>query len=749
MKHIFKTLKKYTLPILMVLVLLVIQAMCDLALPDYTSKIVNVGIQQGGIENAVPEVMTEENYNKFMLFVDEDKKNVVKDNYKLITHDDKTSQEYKDNVSKYPSLKDENLYILKDNLEEDTIDNLNDALSLPIMLVSSMSSDEFNLEDMAETEEQKQMLQNLPQDVDVFTILSNIDKTKLNEIITKIKTQFKDMEPSLVEQSSIEYIKNEYKAIGVDVEHIQTNYIFISGLKMLGLALIAMAITVVSTFIASRIAANFSRDLRSKVVNKVMTYSNTEFEKFQTSSLITRSTNDIQQIQMLIIMLLRIVFYAPIIGIGALTKVMGNSMAWVIGIAVLVILSIAIILFSIALPKFQLVQKLIDKLNLVSREILTGLPVIRAFATESYEEERFDKANKDLTKANLFVNRVMTVMMPTMMFVMNGVSILIVWVGAGKIDAGTMQVGNLLAFITYTMQIIMAFLMISMVSIMVPRAFISMKRIGEVLNTDSSIKEVEESKPFDPDKKGEVEFKDVYFRYPDAEEDVLQNISFKATKGTTTAFIGSTGSGKSTLINLIPRFFDVTGGKILIDGVNIKDIKLHDLREKIGFVPQKGILFSGTIKSNIGFGTKHLSKEQLEKAARISQSLEFIEEKKNTYDTPISQGGTNVSGGQRQRLAIARAIAIEPEFYVFDDSFSALDYKTDAKLRKALAKETKNSTIFIVAQRISTVMNADQIIVLDKGSIVGIGKHKNLMKTCDIYREIALSQLSKEELADE
>lgn len=749
MKQIFKTLKRYTFPIIMVLVLLIIQAMCDLSLPDYTSKIVNVGIQQGGIENATPLVITESEYNKILIFVDEDKKDIIKDNYELINKDDKNSKEYKEYIKEYKKLKDESLYVLRDNLKEDTISSINDALALPIMLVSNMSKDDFNINDMATTEEQKQMLQNIPKDADIFMILSNMDQNTIDNMMRDVKDNFKDMEFSLIEQSAIEYIKIEYKNIGIDVEKMQINYIFISGLKMLGLALVAMAIAVISTFIVSRIAAGFSMNLRSKVVNKVMTYSNTEFEAFSTSSLITRSTNDIQQIQMLIIMLLRIVFYAPIIGIGAFTKVSGNEMAWVIGLAVLIILSVVIILFGVALPKFQIVQKMIDKLNLVSREILTGLPVIRAFSTEKHEEERFDKANKDLTKVNLFVNRVMTVMMPTMMFIMNGVSILIIWVGASKIDAGTMQVGNLLAFITYTMQIIMAFLMISMVSIMVPRAFVSMKRIGEIFNKDSSIKELEKTEEFDSSKKGEVEFKDVYFRYPDAEEDVLQNISFKATKGTTTAFIGSTGSGKSTLINLIPRFFDVTGGKILIDGVNIKNVKLHDLRKKIGFVPQKGMLFSGTIESNIGFGVDNLSEEQLKKAAKISQSLEFIEAKENKYNTEISQGGTNVSGGQRQRLAIARAIAIDPEIYIFDDSFSALDYKTDVKLRKALAKETKNSTIFIVAQRISTVLNADQIIVLDKGEVVGIGKHKDLMENCEVYKEIALSQLSKEELDNE
>ena len=749
MKHVFKILKKYTLQIVIVLVLLFMQAMFDLKLPDYTSKIVNVGIQQGGIENATPEVMMESDYNKILVFMSDDDKTIINDNYKLISKSNLDESEYKKYLKKYPEIKNQNLYVLKNNVDTDTIDELNKIVSLPIMLVANISSEDFNINDLATSQEEKQALQNLPENMDIFTIISSMPQDKKDEMLSGIKEKFKNMEQSLIEQTSIAYTKEQYKKIGIDVEQTQINYIISSGIQMLGIALLVTLIAIIATFLVSRIAANFSRDLRSNVVNKVMTYSNTEFEAFSTSSLITRSTNDIQQVQILIVMLLRIVFYAPIMGIGAFTKVSGNEMAWVIGLAVLSILSLVIILFVIALPKFQVVQKMIDKLNLVSREILTGLPVIRAFATEKYEEKRFDKANKDLTKVNLFVNRLMTVMMPTMMFIMNGVSILIIWVGASKIDVGTIQVGDLLAFITYTMQIIMSFLMISMVSIMVPRAFISVKRIGEIFDKDSSIKEVDESIPFDKNKKGTVEFKDVYFRYPDAQEDVLQNISFKAEKGTTTAFIGSTGSGKSTLINLIPRFFDVTGGKILIDGVNIKDVTLHDLRDKIGYVPQKGMLFSGTIESNIGFGVNKLSEEQKEKAARISQSLEFIESKEKGYKSEISQGGTNVSGGQRQRLAIARAIATNPEIYIFDDSFSALDYKTDAKLRKALAKETKDSTIFIVAQRISTVLNADQIIVLDKGQVVGIGKHKELLKKCKIYKEIALSQLSKEELENE
>ena len=726
MKHVLKILKKYSFSIVIVFILLFLQANCDLTLPEYTSDIVNIGIQQNGIESPVPEVITEEAYNKLLLFMDSESQEKLNNSYTLISQD---NEEYLD---KYPLLEEENLYILTNESTD-----LRNIITLPMIMVYSIEQGNFDY---------SQLEIDVPEGVNFYEFLSSLDEEVHNQFVNSFTKNYSTDTVSLLEQTAIVYLKDEYTKIGMDVESMQLSYIAITGLKMLGLALASMALTIASVFLTSRIAAFFSRDLRSKVVNKVMTYSNTEFESFSTASLITRSTNDIQQIQMLIVMLLRIVFFAPIMGIGALAKVSGNDMSWIIALAVVTIIGFVIILFSLAMPKFNIVQKLVDKVNLVSREILTGIPVIRAFGTEKHEEERFDKANKDLMKVNLFVNRVMTLMMPTMMFIMNGVSVLIIWVGASKIDAGNIQVGTLIAFITYTMQIIMSFLMISMVSIMVPRAFISLKRIGEVLNKDTSIKELAIPLKFTKELKGVVEFKDVYFRYPDAEEDVLQNISFKATKGTTTAFIGSTGSGKSTLINLIPRFFDVTGGKILIDGVNIKNVSLEELRNKIGYVPQKGILFSGTIESNIAFGLNKLNHEKIKQAAKISQSLEFIEEKKDKFKSEISQGGTNVSGGQRQRLAIARAIATNPEIYIFDDSFSALDYKTDLKLRKELAKITKDATIFIVAQRISTVMQADQIIVLDKGHIVGIGTHKELLKNCEIYQEIAYSQLSKEEL---
>ena len=730
MKHVFNTLKKYTWQILLVILLLFFQANCNLELPNYTSKIVDVGIQQGGIENNVLEVIRESEYNKLMLFLNDDEKNIVNESYTKI---EKNDNEY---IDKYSVLSNESVYLLND-IDTDSRDSLNDILNYPIIMVELLESKNNNLTAL--------FGENF--DVNSFNI-NDLSSEQLSNFISISKEKIENLESSILEQYAINYVKNEYIAVGIDLEAHQINYIVKTGLIMLGYSILAMLLTISSTYLSTKIATNFSRDLRSKVTSKVMSFSTKEFEDFSTASLITRTTNDIQQVQMLTVMCLRMVIYAPIMGIGAFVKVSGSSMAWVIGLAIAMIFTLVVVMFSLALPKFNLVQKLLDKLNLVSREIITGTPVIRAFGNEKYEEKRFDKANTDLTKTNLFVNRLMSLMMPSMMFIMNAVSILIIWVGSSKVDMGSMQVGSLIAFITYTIEIIMSFLMISIISIMIPRSFVSLKRIGEVLNKEVSIKNKEKTLHFPKETTGTVEFRDVYFRYPDAEEDVLQNISFKATKGTTTAFIGSTGSGKSTLVNLIPRLYDVTGGKILIDGINIKDADLKELRHKIGFVPQKGILFTGTIKSNIAFGKGRITEDELEKAAKISQSLEFINEKEDKFESAISQGGTNVSGGQRQRLSIARAIAMDPEIYIFDDSFSALDYKTDAKLRKELNKYTKNSTILIVAQRISTVMKADQIIVMDNGSIVGIGKHEELMKNCDVYKEIALSQLSEEELAN-
>ena len=726
MKQIFKIFKKYLLALILIIGLLYAQAMCDLALPDYTSKIVNVGIQQNGIELPLYEAVTETKFNNILTLVNQESKDKLLANYELVTTDT-TNEELKE---EYPILNTENIYVLK-SIDEVTMEELANIMTKPMVILANMSnmseSDRANLETM-------------------LSVLPTLSLEEQEQVINEINSKLDVYETSILEQMAVNEVINEYKTIGLDISKIQNNYILITGLKMLGISFLIMVITAVTILISSKLAANFGKDLREKVFAKVMDYSNQEMEEMETSSLITRTTNDIQQVQNFIVMATRMIFYAPIIGIGAFLKVSGNSMGWIIGLAIGLILLVIIVLFSIVLPKFQTIQKRIDKLNLVARETLTGLPVIRAFGTEKHEIERFDDANTRLTNNYLFVNRVMTVMMPLMTFIMNGVSLLIIWVGASQVDLGNIQVGTLIAFITYTMQIIMAFLMISILSIIIPRSFISIKRIAEILNKKPTIIETLNPKEAIASKKGEVEFKNVSFRYPDADADVIENISFKALKGKTTAFIGSTGSGKSTLINLIPRFYDATEGEILVDGVNVRDLSLKDLRSKIGYVPQKGILFSGDIKSNILFGNVNLTDEELKEVARVSQSLDFIEEKEGGFASPIAQGGTNVSGGQRQRLSIARAIALNPEIYIFDDSFSALDYQTDLKLRQALNEYTKDATILIVAQRISTILKADQIIVLDKGKIVGKGTHEELLKSCAIYKEIALSQLKEEEL---
>ena len=746
MFKLIKYLKKSTMSILVIIALLVVQALCDLALPDYTSKIVNVGIQQGGVENAVPEVIRKSEMDKVLLFMSSEDKDKVLDNYKLVEKDNLTEEDTK-NYSKL----DEDIYKLNTK-DEDKIEELNKILGKPILTVSGLENDSDETKAMKE-----EMMSNLPPqmtqggNVDIFQVFSMMPEEQLKQVKDKIDEQFSEMPDSIISQAAISYVKDEYEVIGIDMDKAQINYILVSGAKMLGIALLGAIASIIVGFIASKVAAKTSMELRSSIFKKVMSFSNSEMDKFSTASLITRSTNDIQQIQMVIVMLLRMVLYAPIIGIGGVIKVLNTntSMTWIIGLAVVIILGIVVTLFITVMPKFKILQKLVDKVNLVTREILTGLPVIRAFSTQKHEEERFDKANKDLTKTNLFVNRIMSGMMPLMMFVMNGVTLLIVWNGGKGIDAGTMQVGDMMAFIQYSMQIIMAFLMITMMSIMLPRAAVSAVRVDEVLNTKLSINDSENPQNFDENKKGVVEFKNVSFKYPDADEDILTNISFTAKPGETTAFIGSTGSGKSTLINLIPRFFDVTEGEILVDGVDIRNVSQHELREKIGYVPQKGVLFSGTIDSNLRYGKEDATEKEIEKAAKIAQATEFIETKPEKYNTEIAQGGSNVSGGQKQRLSIARAIAKNPEIYIFDDSFSALDFKTDVALRKSLKAETGDSTVLIVAQRISTILNAEQIIVLDEGKIVGKGTHKELLNNCEVYKQIALSQLSKEELKDE
>ena len=713
MFKVLKNLKESWISVIAIVLLLVVQAAGDLTLPDYTSKIVNVGIQNGGIENVAPDVIRKSEMENLLIFTEDDDKILA--SYEEISKEDFDSEEYEKLVKKYPAIENETLYRIK-KISKSEQDELDSLMAKPLMMLSTT----------------KQM-----------------PKEQIDKMLETVNQKLDDMQESILEQAAIQEVKNEYKAIGIDTDSIQNQYIIMAGLKMLGISLIIMISAISIMCLSARVAARLAKTLREKVFKKVLSFSNKEFSEYSTASLITRSTNDIQQIQGLIAILFRVVVYAPIIGIGGFLRVLSqsdNSMAWIIGVAILAILFVVATLFIIAMPRFKKLQQLIDKLNLVTREILTGLPVIRAFNTEKKEEKRFDKANIDLTKTNLFVNRAMSFMMPMLMLIMNGISLLIVWVGAHGIDAGTMQVGNMMAFIQYTMQIVMSFLMISMVSIMLPRASVSANRINEILETDETIKDSKEPKKLNPSKKGLVEFKNVSFRYPDSDEEVLSDISFTAEPGKTTAIIGSTGSGKSTIVNLIPRFYDVTSGNLLIDGVDIKDISNKDLRKIIGFVPQKGILFSGTIESNIKYGNPDMSDEQMIEAAQIAQATEFIEAKPEKYQEPIAQGGSNVSGGQKQRLSIARAIAIDPEILVFDDSFSALDFKTDSVLRAELAKKTQDKTVIIVAQRINTILNADQIIVLEDGKVVGKGTHEELIKNNETYKQIALSQLSAEEL---
>ena len=702
---------KFIIPIIAVIVLLAVQALCDLELPSYTSDIINNGIQQGGIDSGLPEVLTSEIYNGIAKISKEDLPIMV--SYDLFIPENLNSQDLEALSEKYPLLKEENLYLLKDLTEEEK-SIVEERIKIPLLITTMLYS---NNEDIAQN-----LNLTIPEGSTLLDVVLQLDDETFNTVINSIEQSLKSMDSMMLDQYAISSVKAIYNEIGMDMDKYQISYIMNKGLIMLGIAGAGMVIAIIVGFLVAKLAAKIGYVLREKVVRKIMSFSSKEFKEFGASSLITRSTNDIEQIKMFFIMLLRIVVFAPIMGIGAFIKVSDNPLNWIIGIALIVIFVLIGILFGFAMPKFKSMQKLIDKMNLVSREIITGMPVIRTFGTEKHEEERFDKANIKLTKTNLFVNRLMGIMMPSMMLVMNIISILIVWYGAKQIDIGSLQVGTLLAFISYTMQIIMSFLMISLVSVMMPRALVSLKRIREILKKEVSIVEPENPVAFKEEAKGTIEFKDVSFKYPDADEAMLKNISFKATPGTTTAFIGSTGSGKSTLINLIPRFFDATSGEIYVDGINIKDASVMELRNRIGYVPQKGMLFSGTIKSNLMFGNDNLTEEDMIKVAKVSQSLEFIDAKKDKFESEISQGGTNVSGGQKQRLSIARAIAKNPEIYIFDDSFSALDFKTDAALRKALFKHAKDATILIVAQRISTIMNADNIIVLNEGEIVGSGR---------------------------
>ena len=716
MKRLFKYMGMYWKAVLLILLLLCGQAYCDLSLPGYTSDIVNVGIQQGGIEESVPKAISKEKMGQLLMFLDDDSKQEVLDAYE----EDETTY-------------DKEAYVLKESLQknDEKYNNLKDLLSMPMMACTAMESDS------AMSEQVQQMMQAAQHNPQI-----------LQQTMGQMEEKFGDLPDTILDQAAISYVKGAYQDLGMDMDHIQLHYLFTTGAKMLFLAFCGMAISILVGLLASRVGASAGRDLRSRVFRKVVGFSNNEFDHFSTASLITRSTNDIQQIQMLMVMLLRIVLYAPILALGGVYKVFQTnvSMSWIIALAVILIGLVVLVLFTVAMPKFKSMQTLVDKLNLVTREILTGLSVIRAFDTEKHEEERFDQANRNLTKTNLFVNRAMTFMMPVMMLIMNGVSVLIVWTGSHGISDGQMQVGDMMAFIQYTMQIIMGFLMICMISIMLPRAAVSAERVDEILTSEMMIHDPEQPKRLTDAEKGVLKFDHVSFRYPGAEEEVLSDISFTAEPGKTTAIIGSTGSGKSTLLNLIPRFYDVTEGKITLGGKDIRDISQRDLREELGYVPQKGVLFSGTIGSNIMYGNPNGSEQEMIEAAQVAQAEEFIETKKHRYESHIAQGGANVSGGQKQRLSIARAIAKHPQVFLFDDSFSALDYKTDAVLRQALKEHTENATVLIVAQRISTILHADQILVLDDGKIAGAGTHEELLKSCEVYQQIAASQLSEEEL---
>ena len=721
MIKLMKYLKKSAGYVALIIALLFLQAYCDLSLPDYTSKIVNIGIQQKGIEDGVPQKIRKTSMDALELFMSQEDISELETAY----------------------TEDGELYVLKD-IDKDTRSSLNEILGKPMLILEGLT---------VENETSGEMLaqMGIPEGADPVEVIAQMPEEARVQMTENMGEKFRDMPDSMITQAAVSYVQAEYEALGEDVDGLQMKYIGKAGLKMILMALLIMAASISVVFLSAKVAASLGHDIRGDIYRKVIGFSSNEYNKFSTASLITRSTNDVQQVQMTMAMMFRIVLYAPIIGIGGVLRVLetDSSMTWILGVGVVLILVIIGLLFSIAMPRFTKLQTLIDRLNLVTREILTGIPVIRAFSREKHEEDRFEDANKVLTKTNLFVNRCMTFMMPSMMLIMNGISVLIVYNGSYAVDAGNMQVGDMMAFIQYAMQIIMAFLMITAMSIMLPRANVAAMRIVEILETENSLKEPED--PIHPSEevKGTVEFDHVSFAYPDAGENVLTDISFKAEKGQTLAVIGSTGSGKSSLINLIPRFYDVTQGCVRVDGVDVREMSQKELRDCLGYVPQKGVLFSGTIDSNIRYGKTDISEEQVKKAAMVAQAQDFIEEKPHGYESPVAQGGTNVSGGQKQRLSIARAVAKDPEIFIFDDSFSALDFKTDKALRKALKEHTKNATTIIVAQRISTILNADQILVLDDGKMAGLGTHRELMKNCEVYRQIAMSQLSEEELANE
>lgn len=739
MLKIKKYLLKFWPLIIICFGLLFVQSQSELALPDYMSDIVSTGIQAGGFDSPVSEILSEETFQHLMVFLSEEEQKTLKSSYEFVANKD-VKQDIKDY---YTKIGKQNIYTLKD-ISDKKYDQLEEILTKPMLIVTSIDSMDTS------SQEYQDQFGNLPQGMSVYDALSMMPQEKKDEMFQSIDEQMETMGESTLKIAAGNCVKAEFEKLGRDVDAVQNNYIFHAGLKMLGIALIGTIAAITVAYCSSRFGAGVARNLRKDVFEKVESFSNEEFSKFSTASLITRTTNDIIQVQMVSMMMLRIVAFAPIMGIGALIKAINNSpsMTWIVAIVLIVIFGVILVAFVVVLPKFKIIQKLVDKLNLTMRENLTGMLVIRAFGNEKHSEDRFDKANQDLKNVNLFVNRAMASLMPVMMFIFNVVSLIIVYYGAKQIDLGNLAIGQMMAFMQYAMQIIMSFVMIAMVAIMLPRASVAAERIYEVISTEPKIKDTQDPIAFKNSQKGTVEFKNVTFQYPGAHEPVLQNINFTAKPGQTTAFIGSTGSGKSTLIHLIPRFYEASEGQILVNGVNVRDVSLHDLREAIGFVPQKGILFSGTIESNLKYGNPDMSDEKLEDVIRIAQADEFISQKEEGLQSPIAQGGTNVSGGQKQRLCIARALAKDADIYIFDDSFSALDFKTDAALRKELNKMIKetNRTVLIVGQRIASIMDADQIIVLDEGKIVGIGSHDELLNNCQVYQEIAYSQLSKEEL---
>ncbi len=746
MLRLVRYLKPYILMVLLNIVLLFVQANADLALPDYLSRIVNNGIQQDGIENAVPYAIRQSAMNRMLLFTNASEKALILDSFTLV---DQASPDYEKYTDQYPILAQEPVYVRKD-LDQAQIDALNPVMAKSLLVVYTLQ------QAMTDPEKATAMAQGssfdlskLPPGTDLFALLQKMPEAQLAQMTQAVNEKFATLGESMISQMAIGAVKAEYEALGLDASKVQSDYILRTGGAMLLISLLGGACTIATGYLAGRTAAGAARDIRKDLFKKVESFSSIEFDKFSTASLITRSTNDVTQVQMVTFMILRMVFFAPIIGVGGVIRAIGKgaSMWWIIAVAVVALLSLILIVFWIALPRFKIIQSLIDRLNLVTRENLSGMMVIRAFNKQEFETRRFDKANRDLTDVNLFVSRVMVTMMPLMNLIMSGISLLIIWVGAHQVAQSTMRVGDMMAFLQYAMQIVFSFLMLSMMFIFLPRAAVSGGRIADVLETETAINDPAAPQSFQEPFTGQVEFRNVAFRYPGAQENVLCDITFTAEPGQTTAIIGSTGCGKSTVINLIPRFYDVTEGAIYVDGIDIRQVRQADLRDRIGYIPQKGFLFSGTIESNLLYADKNASPDAVRESIDIAQADEFIVNMPDGLDSEIAQGGSNVSGGQRQRLAIARALVKKPPIYIFDDSFSSLDFKTDSALRKALKEKTGNSTVLIVTQRVATIKNADQIIVLDDGQVVGKGKHRHLLESCETYREIALSQLSEEELA--